>query len=230
MFSDWLQRRRRQQLLEQCSDDCMQSYLSTEPPSAKDDFRNAEYLVADLEMTGLNPDSDHILSIGFVPIINGKITLTEARHILVNSELGVGQSAVIHGIHDSELKHALPVGEAIKHLLNALRGRVLILHSGSIDLAFIQPVCKQLFNVPLVAQIVDTMEVEKQRLATSGQLEQLPQDGLRLFNCRERYNLPNYNAHNALADALATAELFLAQVSYICDNRKLPLKYFLKNG
>ncbi|MCV6605473.1 MAG: exonuclease domain-containing protein [Porticoccaceae bacterium] len=230
MIRNWLQNRRRQKLLQQCSDDTMHSYLATQPPAPDGDFRNAEYLVADLEMTGLDPNNDHILSIGFVPIINGKIILAEARHILVNSYLGVGQSATIHGIHDSELKDALPIGDAIRHLLNALRGRVLVLHSGTIDLSFIQPVCTQLFAVPLLAPVVDTLDVEKKRLTTSGQLEQLPPDGLRLFNCRERYNLPNYNAHNALADALATAELFLAQVSYICDDRKLPLSYFLGKG
>ncbi|MDM3869928.1 exonuclease domain-containing protein [Porticoccus sp. W117] len=228
MIRRWLNNHRRQQLLQQCSDNCMRSYLATLPPSPKADFRDAEYLVADLEMTGLDANKDHILSIGFVPVINGKIILAEANHILVNSHLGVGQSATIHGIHDSELKNALPIADAIKHLLNALRGRVLVLHSGAIDLSFIQPVCKQLFNVPLLAQLVDTLEIEKKRLAGNGQMEQLPQDGLRLFNCRERYNLPSYNAHNALADALATAELFLAQVSYICDQRQLPLKYFLK--
>ncbi|MGS2722468.1 exonuclease domain-containing protein [Porticoccus sp. GXU_MW_L64] len=227
MFSHWFNNRRRQKLLQQCSDTTMQSYLATQTPAPQDDFRNAEYLVADLEMTGLNPAEDHILSIGFVPIINGKILLAQAQHILVNSRLGVGQSATIHGIHDAELENALPVADALKHLLDALRGRVLILHSGTIDLAFIQPLCKQLFNVPLLAPLIDTLEVEKKRLANSGKLDQLPQDGLRLFTCRERYNLPPYNAHNALADALATAELFLAQVSYTCDHRPLPLKYFL---
>ena len=33
---------------------------------------------------------------------------------------------------------------------------------------------------------------------------------LRLFNLRPRYNLPRYKAHNALSDAIATAELFMA--------------------
>jgi len=33
---------------------------------------------------------------------------------------------------------------------------------------------------------------------------------LRLFNLRASHHLPRYPAHNALSDALATAELFLA--------------------
>jgi DNA polymerase-3 subunit epsilon len=35
---------------------------------------------------------------------------------------------------------------------------------------------------------------------------------LRLTHARERYNLPCYRPHHALTDALAAAELFLAQV------------------
>ncbi|GAL25248.1 DNA polymerase III epsilon subunit [Vibrio variabilis] len=34
---------------------------------------------------------------------------------------------------------------------------------------------------------------------------------VRLSETRERYGLPEYNGHEALIDAIATAELFLAQ-------------------
>ena len=44
---------------------------------------------------------------------------------------------------------------------------------------------------------------------------------------RKRYGLPQYKAHNALNDALATAELFLAMASEIKPEGKAPLKEFL---
>ena len=50
---------------------------------------------------------------------------------------------------------------------------------------------------------------------------------LRLFNLRERYNLPRYNAHNALSDALAAGELFAAQIAQRETGHPLPLKSFL---
>jgi len=37
---------------------------------------------------------------------------------------------------------------------------------------------------------------------------------LRLTDCRSRYSLPAYHNHNALTDALATAELLIAQLQY----------------
>ncbi len=50
---------------------------------------------------------------------------------------------------------------------------------------------------------------------------------LRLFNLRPRYNLPRYRAHNALTDAMATAELLLALSDDIAPKRDAPLKRFL---
>jgi DNA polymerase-3 subunit epsilon len=46
---------------------------------------------------------------------------------------------------------------------------------------------------------------------------------LRLHALRERYNLPRYPAHNALSDALAAAELFLAQVAHRAQGKGIPL-------
>ena len=40
---------------------------------------------------------------------------------------------------------------------------------------------------------------------------------LRLWGARERYGLPEYRAHDPLVDALACAELYLAQVSELRD-------------
>ena len=38
-------------------------------------------------------------------------------------------------------------------------------------------------------------------------------DGYRLAAARRRYNLPDYQQHDALSDALAAGELFLAQLT-----------------
>ena len=53
-----------------------------------------------------------------------------------------------------------------------------------------------------------TLRLEQQRLARREQ--PLQRGELTLATCRRRYQLPDYPAHNALWDALATAELLLA--------------------
>ena len=230
MLKSWLYNQRRRQLLKRCRHEAMRRYLSARPPAPHSDFAEAEYLAADLEMTGLDPVRDHILSIGFVPIIRGRIRLRHARHRLVASRLGVGQSAAIHGIHDHELQDALPLSRVLEDFMAALSGRVLILHCAAVDLAFIQPATEQRFALPLLAPLVDTLQLEKKRLRAAGRLEHTPREGLRLAECRARYHLPRYPAHNALTDALATAELFLAQAAHSAGAGRLPLRYFLDRG
>ncbi len=41
----------------------------------------------------------------------------------------------------------------------------------------------------------------------------VPPASIRLDDSRQRYGLPSYSAHHAKVDAMATAELFIAQVA-----------------
>ena len=209
---DWAARLRRKRYLGQCQHEVMAQYLKTEFPSGKTDYRQVDYLAADLEMTGLDAQSDHILSIGFVPITNQKVVLGGAKHILINSDLGVGQSAVIHGIHDRDIEVATPLAVAMEILLQALAGKVLLLHCAQLDMAFLNRACKAIYGQELLVPIVDTMSIEEGRLQRQSGHGYI--DSLRLGDCRSRYYLPQYAAHNALIDAVSTAELFLAQTSY----------------
>ena len=50
---------------------------------------------------------------------------------------------------------------------------------------------------------------------------------LRLFNLRPHFGLPQYKAHNALYDALATAELFLAMAAEMAPNGNYKIGDFI---
>jgi DNA polymerase-3 subunit epsilon len=61
---------------------------------------------------------------------------------------------------------------------------------------------------------------------TSMEKHQL-KEALNLEKCRHRYNLPDYSNHNALTDAMATAELLLAQINHISSGKPLAVKSLL---
>lgn len=212
MLRRWAAKWRRQRYLSRCREEAMQRYLETDLPDLREDVRRARFLAVDLEMTGMEADSDHILSIGYVPVDGLRVVLSGARHRLISSDLGVGQSATIHGIHDRDIHDAAGLRDAMDHLLDALRGRVMVLHCAKLDLAFLQRACETLYGVPLLVPVVDTMALENQRMQRTGNGHH--GQSLRLSDSRRRYNLPDYNAHNALVDAVATAELFMAQVTH----------------
>jgi len=173
--------------------------------------KQAPLLAIDLEMTGLDANKDHILSIGWVPINGGAIDTAGAQHWLIKTDREVGESATIHGITDSQSTAGTDKKQVMGRFLNACRGRLLIFHHAPLDLAFIDRSTRIAFNSGFKPAVIDTLAGERKRLGR--QSESISQGALRLAACRERYGLPGYTGHNALTDALATAELFLAQSS-----------------
>lgn len=172
---------------------------------------DAKLMAIDLEMTGLNPSKDQIISIGLVPILQGQLPLSEAKHLMIAIEGSVGQSAAMHGIVDNQLQGALSIELAMAWLLKQTQGYILVAHHAPMDLAFIEHNLQKVFGQRLLLPFIDTLGIEKMRYLR--QHGQLMEGCLRLGQSRARYHLPVYPGHNALIDAIACAELLLAQVS-----------------
>jgi len=188
-------------------------------------------LAIDIEMTGLNPKKDQMVSIGVIPIINAQIQPKLAQYKLIKIQGSVGQSAVIHGVLDSDLKHAntLSVEEVLLWLFEQCQDKVLVAHHAPLDLQFLQHalLTTQIHHPRLFA--IDTLTLDKERQLRKHQV--LETGSLRLNACRSRYNLPVYNAHNALTDALACAELLLAQLSKMGGSDAIKLaELLIKNN
>lgn len=182
---------------------------------------NLNLLALDIEMTGLNHKKDEMVSIGVIPIINGQIKPKYAQYKLLKIQGSVGQSATIHGVHDRDLTEALATSEIIEWLLQQCQDKVLVAHHALLDIQFLEQALLKL-GLPIQQLFaIDTLQLEKQRLNRKNQY--IKNGELRLNACRERYHLPIYSAHNALTDALACAELLLAQLNKMggLDNIKL---------
>jgi DNA polymerase-3 subunit epsilon len=110
-------------------------------------------------------------------------------------------------------------------LLQQLSGKVLVAHHAPIETEFLRQACRRLYACDVVFPSVDTLALEK-RWIDRRQVT-LASGGLRLAAIRDRYGLPRYPVHNALCDALATAELLLAQIAYRGGGRQVRLKHLL---
>lgn len=170
-----------------------------------------DFLVCDAEMSGLDARCDDLLSIGWVRLSGGEIILGSAEHHLIRNRTSVGQSAVIHQLRDCDLTSAAGLDRAFEAFLRAARGCVLVFHHAPLDLAFLNRASESLYQAPILMPVVDTLHLEQRLIQRR---ERTPVAGeLRLQACRERYALGGHDAHNALTDALATAELLLAHAS-----------------
>lgn len=181
-------------------------------------FFATRFLVVDCEMSGLDANKSQLLSLGWVIIERGRIVNSSAKHLLIHADRGAGESIKIHGLLDSNLAGANSVATVLMLLMKQIPGAVLVFHHASLDMRFLQKATIENFRCPLLFSYVDTMAIEKQRIHLQGKSM-----SLRLVQCRERYGLPAGSQHDALADAQATAELFLAQASYLGKPESLSL-------
>ncbi|WP_051013842.1 exonuclease domain-containing protein [Pararhodospirillum photometricum] len=185
-----------------------------------------EYLALDIEATGLDADTDEILSIGYVPIVEGRIRLAGAGYHLVRPRRPVPEeTAVLHGILDGHLETAPRLGSVMPLVLRALAGRVVVAHHARLERFFLSRACRRLYGQPLELSFVDTLELEYQALIRAG--HPVERGALRLAAARARRGLPRYKAHNALTDAVAAAELLLAQAEGLSDDAPVRVRALL---
>lgn len=208
----WMLRLRRLAYARRVAGTALQTCWHTPLPNTGRDWRQVSFLVVDAEMSSLDANEGELLSLGWVAVEYGAIALDSARHYLVRAERSVGQSAAIHSLRDCELTEAESGAEVLARLLQAAAGKVLVFHNAALDTAFLNRISRRVFNAPVLLPVVDTLLQEEALLRRKEQAIR-PGD-LRLHACRERYSLPPYQGHNALLDALATAELLLAMVAH----------------
>lgn len=182
------------------------------PNKGKQSWLYTGFLVVDLETSSLSVSDGEILSIGWVAIDYGKIQLNSAKHLLLKNAHSVGHSATIHHLRDCQLETGATVEQALLSLLQAAIGRVLVFHHSPMDMQFLNYHSQKQLGAKLYLPVVDTLQLEKKHLDHIGY--PIKAGDLTLANIRKRYGLPAYPAHNALTDALATAELLLAQVAH----------------
>ncbi|MDU0478486.1 exonuclease domain-containing protein [Staphylococcus chromogenes] len=186
-------------------------YLATPRPNLAAPVGELNFLALDIETTGLRAGRDHMLSIGWVPVTAGIIELSAAQHFIIRAGVEVGQSATVHGLTDDHLADGTELSEVLPLFLGALAGRVALVHFAHIETSFLSHACRKLYGAPLDMPVVDTFALERRHMERMGTYPR--GEDLRLGRVRARYGLPAYRNHNALTDALACAELYLAFVA-----------------
>lgn len=212
-----LQRFRLARARRACSLPLQQRLLLQPLPSRGACVADVELVALDFETTGLDAQRDHIIAAGWVLIRGDRIVMASARELRVRNGRpdGVGQSAVIHGILDSDLDDADSVETLVEQLLPELSGRAIVAHAASIERDFLAALLRRMGGVPLPNPFIDTMALERHLVEGGGGSVREQHGDLTLDACRERRGLPDHQRHSAGADAVASAELLLAQVAQL---------------
>lgn len=202
----------------------LRDYLATPFPDPSTPVADLPLLALDVETTGLDVEADRVIAVGWVPVLGGAVDLSGSRRHVLATRREVGQSATVHGLTDDTLASGVAPIDALVELLGALSGRVLLAHHAAIETGFLDAACRRAYGAPFRTSSVDTLALHRRVLTGGLGAPAEPTPGsLRLWAARERYGLPRYRAHEPLTDALACAELYLAQVAELSLRSRRPL-------
>lgn len=214
---DW--QREFERLLETSTNPHLQNFYRAGivPPGTP--IEETPLVALDFETTGLDSEKDEIVSIGLVPFDSKRIYCRHAKHWIVNPAQALTEnSVVIHQITHSDIDEAPDLQSILDALLDALAGKIVVVHYRFIERDFLAKALMRRINEGINFPVIDTMALEQkvleQKRGLVGKLLHQRMDSVRLPDCRQRYNLPVYQLHHAMIDALATAELLQAQLAH----------------
>ncbi len=190
-------------------------------PTPRTAFKGAEIVSMDIETTGLDATTADMLSVGWVLIRDGKVDLSSARMHIVRPSGDVGSSASVHGLTDTMVGLGHDWTAVLSKIIEVLTGRVLLVHHAGLDKALLDRMCKKRFGARLLIPVIDTLALEHKRQQQRHHID--AKKSLRLAELRANYNLPRYDAHDCLVDAIATAELLIAMVAHNGGDEKTSL-------
>lgn len=208
------------ELAEQARDERLRAFYRAGCVAADTPMKDVPFVAVDFETTGLDPNKHSIVSIGLVPFTIDRVQLGGSRHWLVKPQLPLHQTSItVHGITHTDIDKAPDLADVLDEFLASLAGRIPVVHYRSIERPFLNVALKWRIGEEIRFPVIDTMAIEAhlhpRRQPTLWQKLRGQQPvSIRLADSRARYGLPHYPPHNALVDALASAELLMAQVQH----------------
>jgi DNA polymerase-3 subunit epsilon len=214
---------KRKRLLKKVPSGPLHEFLSVPFPLLDTPLAELPILAVDFETTGLDSKADKLLSVGFVLLEQEQIKLNSSYHQIIKTKNRLEESnVIIHQITDDQKEQGQPLATVVEQLLKALAGKVMLVHFARIERQFLRQACLELYGFMPDFPMIDTLVIAKRQL-DKRDVAYDPSE-LRLSNLRHQFELPDHHGHDALNDAIATAELLLAQTVNRPHSDKLLLK------
>ena len=157
-----------------------------------------DYVVIDLEMTGLNAKTDKILEVAAIRVRDGKET--EAFSAVVNPGVALNEKVrELTGISQEQADDGAPLDETLQSFLEFLADDVLVGQNVIFDFSFLKQWAVN-HKIVLEKQAVDTLKLARQFLPVEQKKD--------LESLCAYFEIPRVNAHRALDDARETAQIF----------------------
>ena len=166
---------------------------------------DSEYVVFDIETTGLSPTNNRIIEIGAVRIKDGRIQDTFSE--FVNPEVPIPYTITkLTSITDAMVQNAPTIEVILPKFLEYIGDASVVAHNATFDTGFIRENAKRL-GLVFDSTIVDTMTLAHILLPELGKYT--------LDRLCKQFGVVNEHHHRACDEAAATAEIFVKMIKMI---------------
>jgi DNA polymerase-3 subunit epsilon len=188
----------------------LERYRQSFEPTWTDDtpIEAVRFVVLDTETTGLNPQTDRIVTIGAVAVQNGEILLDDSYSALLELERNT-EAVTVHGVTRDESRGGLGEAEALAGFLDYLRDGVIVGHHIGHDVATFDAGYGRHWNMSLANRNLDTMDLTLHLERDGAFAGRPPIRRFTLDALCAMFDIIPHDRHTAAGDAFITAQVFL---------------------
>lgn len=168
----------------------------------------SDYVVIDIETTGLSPARDEIIEIGAVRVRGGKIADTFSALIKPERPISTFITSLT-GISNAMVADAPPITEVLPRFFDFVGSDVVVGHNVCFDIGFLHDKALQYLDRGFSNDYVDTMRLSRRLFPAERHHK--------LSDLEQRFGLHNDSAHRALSDVLLTNDCYNYMRRYILD-------------
>jgi DNA polymerase-3 subunit epsilon len=171
-------------------------------------FGRSRCVVVDVETTGLNLMTDTLISIGAVGVVNGQIALGDSFDVVLQQHsISRKENILVHGISGSVQLEGMPPADSLLSFLEYLGKDPLVAFHVTFDETMIRRAMRQYLGFSFRHPWLDLAYV------MPSLYPDLMHSHRSLDEWARHFRIHNEDRHNALADALVTAQLLLIAIN-----------------
>lgn len=180
------------------------TWLALPESDVQSGFENTRVVVVDVETTGLNLVKDTLISIGAVAVVEGRIAFGDSFSVVLQQQQSSRkENILIHGIGGNEQRCGTDPVEAMLDFLDYVGKSPLVAFHVTFDETMIRRALNQYLGFKFQHAWLDMAYVMPALYPPLAHSHRVLDDWIRRFNIHIELR------HNALADAVATAQLLL---------------------
>lgn len=171
--------------------------------------RTVNFVVIDLEATGLDVKRDRIISFALIPLRNFELYPGKSFQCFVQQAYFDKETIPIHGILPGDIRDGLQEKEFLSTIIPLLAGKIVVGHHIGFDKAMINQALKRHFGAGLMNPFIDTGALYKKSYPSKFVYNKYQNQIPTLDEIADEFEIMTRDRHSAMGDAMTTAFVFM---------------------